>query len=151
LGDVETVEKGLLPEARALGLRFGNAEGVLTAIHAIAGRHGIGALLAEGSRRAAVENRRRELLLGHARQRPRAAGIRSAQPEDDGVGAGGQPARRVSQPLGAYEADFSGEVDRLRGDSRRGGIVAASEDFAAVLDSLIVCKVPAEMLRRLLH
>jgi aldehyde:ferredoxin oxidoreductase len=41
---------------------------------------------------------------------------------------------------GAYEADFSGEVDRLRADSGRGGLVAASEDFAAVLDSLIVCK-----------
>jgi aldehyde:ferredoxin oxidoreductase len=41
---------------------------------------------------------------------------------------------------GAYEADFSGEVDRLRGDSGRGTVVAASEDFAAVLDSLIICK-----------
>jgi aldehyde:ferredoxin oxidoreductase len=41
---------------------------------------------------------------------------------------------------GAYEADFSGEVDRLKGDSSRGAIVAASEDFAAVLDSLIICK-----------
>ncbi len=41
---------------------------------------------------------------------------------------------------GAYEADFSGEVDRLSTDSRRGALVAASEDFSAVLDSLIVCK-----------
>ena len=41
---------------------------------------------------------------------------------------------------GAYEADFSGDVDRLRSDPGRGAIVAASEDFAAVLDSLIVCK-----------
>jgi aldehyde:ferredoxin oxidoreductase len=41
---------------------------------------------------------------------------------------------------GAYEADFSGDVDRLQADSRRGAMVAASEDFAAVLDSLIVCK-----------
>lgn len=41
---------------------------------------------------------------------------------------------------GAYEADFSGEVDRFHGDAGRGAIVAASEDFAAVLDSLIVCK-----------
>ena len=41
---------------------------------------------------------------------------------------------------GAYEADFSGEVDRFRGDAGRGRSVAASEDFAAVLDSLIVCK-----------
>jgi aldehyde:ferredoxin oxidoreductase len=41
---------------------------------------------------------------------------------------------------GAYEADFSGQVDRLHGDPSRGSLVAASEDFAAVLDSLIVCK-----------
>jgi aldehyde:ferredoxin oxidoreductase len=41
---------------------------------------------------------------------------------------------------GAYEADFSGEVDRLHADPGRGSLVAASEDFAAVLDSLIVCK-----------
>jgi aldehyde:ferredoxin oxidoreductase len=31
-------------------------------------------------------------------------------------------------------------VDRFHGDARRGALVAASEDFAAVLDSLIVCK-----------
>jgi aldehyde:ferredoxin oxidoreductase len=41
---------------------------------------------------------------------------------------------------GAYEADFSGDVDRLQADPGRGAIVAASEDYAAVLDSLIVCK-----------
>jgi len=41
---------------------------------------------------------------------------------------------------GAYEADFSGAVDRLRADPERGSLVAESEDFAAVLDSLIVCK-----------
>ena len=41
---------------------------------------------------------------------------------------------------GAYEADFSGEVDRLRADPGRGALVAASEDFASVLDSLIICK-----------
>jgi len=41
---------------------------------------------------------------------------------------------------GAYEADFSGEVDRFHGDAGRGTLVAASEDFAEVLDSLIVCK-----------
>jgi aldehyde:ferredoxin oxidoreductase len=41
---------------------------------------------------------------------------------------------------GAYEADFSGAVDRFHGDASRGPLVAASEDFAAVLDSLIVCK-----------
>jgi aldehyde:ferredoxin oxidoreductase len=41
---------------------------------------------------------------------------------------------------GAYEADFSGEVDRLTAAPGRGELVAHSEDFSAVLDSLIVCK-----------
>jgi len=41
---------------------------------------------------------------------------------------------------GAYEADFSGKVDRLDSAPPRGALVAASEDFAAALDSLIVCK-----------
>jgi aldehyde:ferredoxin oxidoreductase len=41
---------------------------------------------------------------------------------------------------GAYEADFSGRVDRFQADPQRGELVAASEDFAAVMDSLIVCK-----------
>jgi len=41
---------------------------------------------------------------------------------------------------GAYEADFSGAVDRFQVDPSRGRLVSESEDFAAVLDSLIVCK-----------
>jgi aldehyde:ferredoxin oxidoreductase len=41
---------------------------------------------------------------------------------------------------GAYEADFSGAVDRFKADAARGPLVRDSENFAAVLDSLIVCK-----------
>jgi aldehyde:ferredoxin oxidoreductase len=41
---------------------------------------------------------------------------------------------------GAYEVDFSGKVDRLAADAARGAMAAESEDFAAVLDSLILCK-----------
>jgi aldehyde:ferredoxin oxidoreductase len=40
----------------------------------------------------------------------------------------------------AYEADFSERVDRLSVDEGRGIIAAESEDFEAVLDSLIWCK-----------
>ena len=40
----------------------------------------------------------------------------------------------------AYEADFSNRVDRLTVDDQRGLLAAASEDFEAVLDSLIWCK-----------
>ncbi len=41
---------------------------------------------------------------------------------------------------GAYEHDFSGAVDRFVADAGRGALVADSEDYAVVMDSLIVCK-----------
>ena len=47
----------------------------------------------------------------------------------------------------AYEADFSDRVDRLKVDEQRGRIAVESEDFAAVLDSLIWCK----FLRKAFH
>ena len=40
----------------------------------------------------------------------------------------------------AYEVDFSGAVDRLSADTARGALAAGSEDYAAILDSLIFCK-----------
>jgi aldehyde:ferredoxin oxidoreductase len=137
---IETVEKGLLPEARALGLRFGNAEGVLTAIHAIAERQGIGALLAEGSRRAAMEAGGGSSYWAMHVKGLELPGYDPRSLKTMALGLAVSPRGACHNRSGAYEADFSGEVDRLRGDSRRGAIVAASEDFAAVLDSLIVCK-----------
>jgi len=41
---------------------------------------------------------------------------------------------------GAYEADFSGEVDRLCGGADSAGRAIETEDRAALLDSLILCK-----------
>jgi aldehyde:ferredoxin oxidoreductase len=137
---IETVEKGLLPEARALGLRFGNADGVLTAIHAIAERHGVGALLAEGSRRAARETGGGSSYWAMHVKGLELPGYDPRSLKTMALGLAVSPRGACHNRSGAYEADFSGEVDRLRADSRRGGIVAASEDFAAVLDSLIVCK-----------
>src|SRR5882724_9079780 len=137
---IETVEKGLLPEARALGLRFGNAEGVLTAIPAIAERRGIGALLAEGSRRAAMATGGGSSYWAMHVKGLELPGYDPRSLKTMALGLAVSPRGACHNRSGAYEADFSGEVDRLRGDSRRGGMVAASEDFAAVLDSLIVCK-----------
>jgi len=83
--------------------------------------------------------------IGPCTSKARVAGIPiRGRPEDDGVGSGGEARAARSQRSVAYEADFFGEVDRLRGDSRRGAFVAASEDFAAVLDSLDRLQVPAQ-------
>src|SRR5205807_253226 len=55
---MECNERGLLPEAQKLGLRFGHADSLFRILRMIAEREGLGALLAEGSRRAALETGR---------------------------------------------------------------------------------------------
>jgi aldehyde:ferredoxin oxidoreductase len=137
---MECGEKGLLPEAKKFGLSFGRPEGVLAAIPAIATRTGLGALLAEGSRRAALE------IGGDSSDwAMHVKGLELPGYEPRGLktmalGLAVSPRGACHNRSGAYEADFSGEVDRLRADAGRGALVAASEDFASVLDSLIICK-----------
>jgi aldehyde:ferredoxin oxidoreductase len=137
---IETADKGLLPGARTLGLRFGHGEGVLAAIHAIAAREGVGALLAEGSRRAALETGRGSSCWAMHVKGLELPGYDPRSLKTMALGLAVSPRGACHNRSGAYEADFSGEVDRFHGDAARGGLVAASEDFAAVLDSLIVCK-----------
>jgi aldehyde:ferredoxin oxidoreductase len=137
---IETAEKGLLPEARALGLRFGHGAGLLAAIEAIAKREGVGALLAEGSREAALETGSNSSDWAMHVKGLELPGYDPRSLKTMALGLAVSPRGACHNRSGAYEADFSGQVDRLRGDSGRGTIVAASEDFAAVLDSLIICK-----------
>ena len=137
---IETAEKGLLPDAETLGLRFGHGEGVLAAIHSIAAREGVGALLSEGSRRAAIETGSNSSYWAMHVKGLELPGYDPRSLKTMALGLAVSPRGACHNRSGAYEADFSGEVDRLRGDSARGALVAASEDRAAVLDSLIVCK-----------
>jgi aldehyde:ferredoxin oxidoreductase len=137
---MECREKGLLPEAQKLGLRFGQAEGIFTAIAAIAERSGIGGLLAEGSRRAAQEIGGNALYWAMHVKGLELPGYEPRSLKTMALGLAVSPRGACHNRSGAYEADFSGEVDRLSADAGRGSLVAASEDFAAVLDSLIVCK-----------
>src|SRR5213596_2263314 len=106
----------------------------------IAEREGLGALLAEGSRRAAIETGGDSSYWAMHVKGLELPGYDPRSLKTMALGLAVSPRGACHNRSGAYEADFSGDVDRLRGDSRRGTIVAASEDFAAVLDSLIVCK-----------
>jgi aldehyde:ferredoxin oxidoreductase len=137
---MECGEKGLLPEAEKFGLCFGRAEGVLAAIPAIATRTGLGALLAEGSRRAALELGGDSLNWAMHVKGLELPGYEPRGLKTMALGLAVSPRGACHNRSGAYEADFSGAVDRLRADSGRGALVAASEDFASVLDSLIICK-----------
>ena len=137
---MECAEKGLLPEASALGLRFGHAEAFLKIIPMIAERQGLGDLLAQGSRRAAAVVGKD---AGHWAMHVKGLELPGYEPRSlktMALGLAVSPRGACHNRSGAYEFDFSGEVDRLHGDAGRGLLVAASEDFAAVLDSLIVCK-----------
>jgi aldehyde:ferredoxin oxidoreductase len=96
--------------------------------------------LAEGSRRAALEvGKDSEYWAMHVKglELP---GYEPRSLKTMALGLAVSPRGACHNRSGAYEADFSGDVDRLRADAGRGSLVTASEDFAAVLDSLIICK-----------
>jgi aldehyde:ferredoxin oxidoreductase len=141
---MECVERGLLDEP---WLTFGSGEAVLKAIDLIGRRDGIGALLADGSRRAAEA-----IGQGSIAFAPQVKGLEIPGYEPRGlqtmalgfaVGARGADHNRS----GAYDVDFSDKVDRRNAtlDSVRHAI--DTEDKAALMDSLILCK----FLRRVLE
>jgi len=135
---MECSERGLL--AQSDRLQFGEAGALLALIPMIAERRGLGALLAEGSRRAAIEvGHDSEYWAMHVKglELP---GYEPRSLKSMALGLAVSPRGACHNRSGAYEADFSGAVDRFQTDPRRGALVSASEDFAAVLDSLIVCK-----------
>jgi aldehyde:ferredoxin oxidoreductase len=141
---MECVERGLLDEP---WLAFGSGAAVLKALDLIGRREGIGALLAEGSRRAADA-----IGQGSIAFAPQVKGLEIPGYEPRGlqtlalgfaVGARGADHNRS----GAYDVDFSDKVDRRHAtlDSVRHAI--ETEDKAALMDSLILCK----FLRRVLE
>ncbi|MEK7783059.1 MAG: aldehyde ferredoxin oxidoreductase family protein [Candidatus Binatota bacterium] len=137
---MECAEKGCLPEAQKLGLRFGQADALLATIPMIANRSGLGALLAEGSRSAALQVGNEAMYWAMHVKGLEMPGYEPRSLKTMALGLAVSPRGACHNRSGAYEADFSGEVNRLSADAGRGALVVDSEDFAAVLDSLIVCK-----------
>jgi len=134
---MEAVERGLLD---APWLRFGDGAALLRAIDLIGRREGLGDLLAEGSRRAALQIGRGALDFT-----PQVKGLelpgyepRALQTMALGFAVGTRGADHNRS--GAYEADFSQRADR-RGLSPAAALLAIeTEDKAAMMDSLILCK-----------
>src|SRR5262249_44844949 len=134
---MECAERGMLAEE---GLRFGNADKVLSLLGQIARREGLGQLLAEGTRRAAAGVGGGGAALGAPGQGAEVAGREPAGREAVAVGfaVGGRGADHTR--WGAYEVDFSARADRLHGSPEAAKLAAETEDRAALLDSLILCK-----------
>jgi aldehyde:ferredoxin oxidoreductase len=134
---MECVEKGLID---APWLRFGDGEALLRAIDEIGAREGLGALLAEGSRFASrMVGRGSEAFAAHVKglelpgYEPRTL---QAMALGLAVNARGADHNRS----GAYQADLSGRHDRLRGGEPHVQGAIETEDRAAIMDSLILCK-----------
>ena len=133
---MECGERGLLRGAP----HFGDGAAVLELIDLIAERSGLGAELADGSR--ALARRLGGAALDFA---PQVKGLelpgyepRALQTMALGLAVGTRGADHNRS--GAYEVDFSGEVDRMRGAEEHAQRAVQPEDRAALLDSLILCK-----------
>ena len=134
---MECVERDWLD---APWLRFGSGEALLRAIELIGRREGLGDLLAEGSRRAAEA-----IGQGSIAFAPQVKGLEIPGYEPRGlqtmalgfaVGARGADHNRS----GAYEVDFSNQVDRRNATLDSVHHAIETEDKAALMDSLILCK-----------
>jgi aldehyde:ferredoxin oxidoreductase len=134
---MECAERGLID---APWLRFGDAQALLRALDEIGSREGVGELLCEGSRRAAEE-----VGGDSAGFAPHVKGLelpgyepRTLQAMALGLAVNARGADHNRS--GAYEADLSGDLDRLAGDGRHAAAAIETEDRAAIMDSLILCK-----------
>ena len=134
---MECAERGMLD---APWLRFGDSAALLEAIEQIAARTGLGTQLAEGSRRLA------EQLGGDAIDfAPQVKGLelpgyepRALQTMALGLSVNTRGADHNRS--GAYEADFSPNLDRRNPNTASIQMAIATEDRAALIDSLILCK-----------
>jgi aldehyde:ferredoxin oxidoreductase len=135
---MECAERGLL---EANDLRFGDGEMLLSLLPRIARREpGLGDLLAEGTRRAAVQ------IGGNSADfAPHVKGLelpgyepRTLQTMALGFAVGSRGADHNRS--GAYEIDFSTTADRLHGTPAAAALAVETEDRAALFDSLILCK-----------
>jgi aldehyde:ferredoxin oxidoreductase len=146
---MECFERGLLSTADTGGieLRFGNSEALLAVLHDIGHRQGIGDLLADGSRSAAARLGQGSQTWAMHVKGLEMPGYEPRSLKTMALGLAVTPRGACHNRSSAYEADFSAQVDRLTVDEKRGRIAADSEDFEAVLDSLIWCK----FLRKAFH
>ena len=133
---MECSERGLIEE----NLRFSDAAGLLDTIRAIASRDGIGKLLSLGTRAAAREiGQGSEQFAAHVKglelpgYEPRALQMM-------GLGFAVNSRGADHNRSGAYQVDFSDESDRFNARAEDVHLAIQTEDEAAIMDSLILCK-----------
>ncbi len=135
---MECAERGLID---APWLRFGDADALLRAIDEIGAREGLGALLGRGLPRGGAG--RRPGLRGLRRRTSRAWSCRATSRAPCRRWRSGWPSTRGAPTTTApvpTRPTSSGRFDRLAGGEPHVAAAIETEDRAAVMDSLILCK-----------
>ena len=139
---MECYERGLLTreDCDGLELNFGNDKAAVALIHKIASREGIGDLLAEGVKVASQRiGKGSEHFAMHVKglEMP-GYDVRSMKTFALGLATGTRGGCH-NRSL-AYELDVKGTVDRFSADATRGKLAMEKENFACILDCLVLCK-----------
>ena len=139
---MECYERGILSqeECDGLDLHFGNDDAAVALVDKMARRDGIGDLLAEGVKRASERvGKGSEHFAMHIKglEMP-GYDVRSLKTFGMGlavVARGGCHNRALS-----YELDIKGVTNRFTAEPGRGKLAMEKENFACVLDCLVLCK-----------
>jgi aldehyde:ferredoxin oxidoreductase len=133
---MECAERGLID---APWLRFGDSAALLRVLDEIGSRGTpLGSLLAEGSRRAS-QTAGGTSFASHVKglEMP---GYEPRTLHSMALGLAVNARGADHNRSGAYEADLSGDLDRLDGGDAHVAAAVETEDRAAAMDSLILCK-----------
>jgi aldehyde:ferredoxin oxidoreductase len=135
---MECAERGLID---APWLRFGDSAALLRALDEIGDRGTpLGSLLAEGSRRASRTVGADSASFASHVKGLEMPGYEPRTLHSMALGLAVNARGADHNRSGAYEADLSGDLDRLDGGDAHVAAAIETEDRAAVMDSLILCK-----------
>jgi aldehyde:ferredoxin oxidoreductase len=134
---MECAERGLIAEP---WLRFGDGAALLRALELIGRREGLGDLLAQGSRRAAESIGQGAIAIAPQVKGLELPGYEPRALQTMALGLAVNSRGADHNRSGAYEADFSDQADRRRLTPAAARLAIETEDKAALMDSLILCK-----------
>jgi len=149
---MECYEKGILKKEdfaskahpEGLELNFGNGDTAVAVAEMIRDREGIGDLLAQGTRIASAtidKERGTETYKWAVNTKGlESAGYDARSLKTFALGLATGTRGGCHNRSSAYDPDMKGETNRLTVDDTRGKVAAESEEYAAVYDTLPLCK-----------
>jgi len=139
---MECYERGILTKEDFDGLEpyFGNDEAAVELIRKIAYREGIGDLLAEGTKRAAAKVGKGSDHFAMQVKGLEMPGYDVRSLKTFAIGLAVCARGPCHNRALSYELDIKGVVDRFVWEPGRAPLIIQKEDFAAILDCLVLCK-----------